>query len=242
LPVAGFTDGRHLGCGGSRSSSRKYGRCGPWPRNTPCTAGPRASVTRAARRVRGPRAPTLRGGGARVVRSSKAQFPDRSGAWYRRSLLPTMPRSHDERCPSGSGWGRGLSQSPARVTACGYLWKDAGARMAECGKPHAHHCARETAGSKACQPLARETSAGDRQRNRIGPDSRRRPVGWSDGAQTSSDEGSCNPQGSRPREGQRGWEPARRSHPSSRWRLLLSCEAEAETLRSSAPGQPAASR
>jgi len=173
LPVAGLIDGRHLGCGGSRSSSRKCGRCGPWPREMPCKAGPRASVTRAARRVRGPRAPTLRGGGARVVRSSKAQLPDRSDAWCRRSLLPTTPRSHDERCPSGSGWGRGLSQSPARVTACGHLWKDAGARMAECGKPHAHHCAREAVGSKACQPLARETSAGDRQRNRMGLDSRR---------------------------------------------------------------------
>jgi len=165
--------------GDAALGSRDAVQGGPTRKRDPCSAT-----------CPGPRAPTLRGGGARVVRSSKVQLPDRSDAWCRRSLLPTTPRSHDERCPSGSGWGRGLSQSPARVTACGHLWKDAGARMAECGKPHAHHCAREAVGSKACQPLARETSAGDRQRNRMGPDSRRRLVWWSDGAKTSSDEGS----------------------------------------------------
>jgi hypothetical protein len=65
----------------------------------------------------GPHAPTLRGGGARVVGSSKALLPHRSISWRRRSLHPAKPRSHDERCPSGSGWGRGISQSPARANA-----------------------------------------------------------------------------------------------------------------------------
>jgi len=54
--------------------------------------------------VEGPRAPTLRGGGAREMRSSWALLPDGSSAGQRRSLQPAVPRSHDERCPSGSGW------------------------------------------------------------------------------------------------------------------------------------------
>jgi len=49
----------------------------------------------------------------------------------------------------------------------------------------------------------------------MGPDSRRRLAGWSDGAPTPSGDGSRSPKGSRPRKGQRGWEPARRRHPSS---------------------------
>lgn len=62
---------------------------------------------------------SLRGGGSRVVGSSKARLPDRSRTWQRRSLQPAVQRSHDERCPSGSGWGRGVSQSPARANAHG---------------------------------------------------------------------------------------------------------------------------
>jgi len=33
----------------------------------------------------------------------------------RRSLQPVGPRFHDERCPSGSGWGKTLLRSPARA-------------------------------------------------------------------------------------------------------------------------------
>jgi len=51
------------------------------------------------------------------VRSSWALLPDGSGAGQRRSLQPTVPRSHDERCPSGSGWDSALSWPPERVAA-----------------------------------------------------------------------------------------------------------------------------
>lgn len=36
---------------------------------------------------------------------------------HRRSLQPVEPRFHDERCPSGSGWGKTLFRSPARTTS-----------------------------------------------------------------------------------------------------------------------------
>jgi hypothetical protein len=65
----------------------------------------------------GLRAPTLRGGGARGVGSSSALFPNGSSAWQRRNLQSTVPRSHDERCPSGSGWDKALSRAPERVAA-----------------------------------------------------------------------------------------------------------------------------
>jgi len=40
-----------------------------------------------------------------------------SDVWQCRSLQPALQRSHDERCPSGSGWGSGVSRPPARVEA-----------------------------------------------------------------------------------------------------------------------------
>lgn len=54
----------------------------------------------------------------------------------RRSLQPAGPRFHDERCPSGSGWGKTLLRSPARA-------------MSEERPP-----------SKRGAPLAREDSTG----------------------------------------------------------------------------------
>jgi len=39
------------------------------------------------------------------------------GVWQCRSLHPALRRSHDERCPSGSGWGSGVSRSPVRANA-----------------------------------------------------------------------------------------------------------------------------
>jgi len=55
----------------------------------------------------------------------------------RRSLQPAGPRFHDERCPSGSGWGKTLLRSPARATS------------------------EERPPSKRGAPLAREDSTGD---------------------------------------------------------------------------------
>jgi hypothetical protein len=97
--------------------------------------------------VEGPRAPTLRGGGARAVGSSPVSLPDGSGVWQRRSLQPAVPRSHDERCPSGSGWGSSLSWMLARA--------DGGERRRR----------RKPDGG----PLARETSAGDCRSGGTGP-------------------------------------------------------------------------
>jgi len=74
-----------------------------------------ASVSLRKRLVVGLRAPTLRGGGARVVGSSRVSLPHGSGASQRRSLQPAVQRSHDERCPSGSGWGKPSLAAPARV-------------------------------------------------------------------------------------------------------------------------------
>jgi hypothetical protein len=103
-----------------------------------------------------------------VVRSYEERFPDGSSASRRRSLLPAKQRSHDERCPSGSGWGRGVSQSLVRATAHGPSsgvlqrgWLSADDRSRETA---AHSCAGDAAGSQACQSLARETSAGVRRR------------------------------------------------------------------------------
>jgi len=56
----------------------------------------------------------------------------------RRSLQPAVQRSHDERCPSGSGWGNPSLSTPAKVFA-----REDGRRR----EPPA--------------PLARETSTGD---------------------------------------------------------------------------------
>jgi len=41
--------------------------------------------------------------------------PSRELCRPRRTLQPARPRSHDERCPSGSGWGSPLSRRPARA-------------------------------------------------------------------------------------------------------------------------------
>jgi hypothetical protein len=52
-----------------------------------------------------------------------------SGVWQCRSLQPALQRSHDERCPSGSGWGSGVSRPPARVEACRKLRVDGRERL-----------------------------------------------------------------------------------------------------------------
>jgi len=116
--------------------------------------GSASGVRPAAPRKRvaeGLRAPTLRGGGARGVGSSSARFPNGFSAWQRRSLQSTLPRSHDERCPSGSGWDKALS--PGRPI----------------GWPRA-----EAPAAKAAALLARETSTGGCPRGRMG--SRPRPA------------------------------------------------------------------
>jgi len=93
----------------------------------------------------------------RVVRGSVSSYPsrgpglarwDRNGQrslgsvdWQCRPLQPAVSRSHDERCPSGSGWGSALA--PGRRKAA---WS------------------REKPAARAARPLARETSAGDRLR------------------------------------------------------------------------------
>jgi len=66
-------------------------------------------------------------------------LPHGSGASQRRSLQPAVQRSHDERCPSGSGWGKPSLAAPARVPA-----KEGG-----------------TGSESHPSPLARETSTGD---------------------------------------------------------------------------------
>jgi len=76
-----------------------------------------APATLRKRVAQGPRAPTLRGGGVRVVGSSRVSLPDGSGPSQRRSLQPAVQRSHDERCPSGSGWGNPCLSTPARAPA-----------------------------------------------------------------------------------------------------------------------------
>jgi len=52
-----------------------------------------------------------------VVGSSRVSLPDGSGPSQRRSLQPAVQRSHDERCPSGSGWGNPCLSTPARAPA-----------------------------------------------------------------------------------------------------------------------------
>jgi hypothetical protein len=61
----------------------------------------------------------LRGGAGDAALGGTAEGA-RTGApptAHRRSLQPVAPRFHDERCPSGSGWGKTLFRSPARVTS-----------------------------------------------------------------------------------------------------------------------------
>jgi len=144
----GLTDGRHLGCGGSCSSSRRGKWCGPWlrmrragvpmrKRGAPSGALHRARplrhvVFRARRslpfagvglawwdreRRRSP-AGWMRGVIPMTqVRGGLGVSP--SDVWQCRSLQPALQRSHDERCPSGSGWGSGVSRPPARVKRAG---------------------------------------------------------------------------------------------------------------------------
>jgi hypothetical protein len=123
-----ITDGRHLGCSGPRASSRKHGRCGPGPgcvrASDTSWRWPFAPVARRSgeprRRPRASGSSRVRGflpfagAGARAVRSSSAR--SLTGACRpRRTLQPVRPRSRDERCPSGSGWGSSPSRRPARA-------------------------------------------------------------------------------------------------------------------------------
>jgi hypothetical protein len=102
-------DGRHLGCGVLQISSRRPGGCGPQP-------------SRAASRKRGDRRPRASdpspGRGDREVRSQEGVSPRRerratstfgSDAQHPgRNLQSALQRSHDTRCPSGSGRGRAV--------------------------------------------------------------------------------------------------------------------------------------
>lgn len=110
-------DGRHLGCGGSRCSSRSSGGSGPRPR---CRVA-RATRRRPARAgSTGAHEPALaRAGGScdgsvRVGASASAgrrrTVPD---------IQPVSRRSCDERCPGGSGWGEALVSGRRRRDAAG---------------------------------------------------------------------------------------------------------------------------
>jgi len=50
-----------------------------------------------------------------------------------RSLQPALQRSHDERCPSGSGWGSALSPALARARGRGPLARETSAGGCRCG-------------------------------------------------------------------------------------------------------------
>jgi hypothetical protein len=101
-----FSDGRHLGRSRPRSSSRKGGRGGPRPPDDPAQAGRRGSAS---------------------------SYPSRG--WgscggiveQRRSLQPARQRCHDERCPSGSGWGTARSRALARACGRGPLARETSA-------------------------------------------------------------------------------------------------------------------
>jgi hypothetical protein len=105
--------------------------------------------------VEGPRAPPFAGVGLVRGRSSTVLFPSGSSTRQPRILHPRLPRSPDERCPSGSGWGKALG-IVSQIRLC-----------------HAHGCATRKGGAvtgrrraaKAGRPLTRENSAGDRQRS-----------------------------------------------------------------------------
>jgi hypothetical protein len=218
-------------------------------------ARPRASVTR-ARGLRARRLLPFAGVGLawwdRKRRSSLSQgsaAPSRDwSAWQRRSLRPAVPRSRDMRCPSGSGWDRGFSQSPARVTARGQPRVDGWMQ----GKPCTRFTARERplaakhASSWPVKPRlvavsvagwVRFTSAPLRPRRmgrkprsagflraRKGPPARERepPSTHSRGRADSQTRAGIWGESHRSRE------PARGRHPSRGWRLPSSCEARTE--------------
>jgi hypothetical protein len=84
------------------------------------------------------------------VGSSPGIVPNRAMPDARRTLQPAAPRSHDERCPSGSGWGSVLARGCRKAAVRGSR------RQRKLPGEHAGY------GFGRVQPLARETSAGDR--------------------------------------------------------------------------------
>jgi hypothetical protein len=161
-------------------------------------------ATSRERVVEGPRAPTLRGGGARAVGSSGAapsrerrrgspRFTPRP-AWQRRSLQPALQRSHDERCPSGSGRGSARSRALARAhrrgrrgTLSPYAWA--------CPRLAATVQRNRRMRLRPIRPLARETSAGGCRRGGAGP----RPRSPWRAALPALGAGTCRPARLRPR-------------------------------------------
>jgi hypothetical protein len=150
-----FIDGRHLGCSGPRSSSRKSGRCGPGPACVRASDTRHACGLRLRRKAYGGELlpvvlrkqgrPGVRellpfaGAGVHVVGSSAGEAPSEPRLAKRRPLQPAVPRSHDKRCPGGSGWGSALRFQLPKGSFC-----------------------EGSAGSASRRPLARETSAGGR--------------------------------------------------------------------------------
>jgi len=71
-----------------------------------------------------------------------------------RGLHPAVQRSHDERCPSGSGWGSARSRAPERASAGEGTsrWREPSdgivgyARSGVVGSPHVNRFGRPTPG------------------------------------------------------------------------------------------------
>jgi hypothetical protein len=132
-------DGRHLGCSGSRTSSRRVGRGGPWPRTRlAAQAVGRAGSGRWARAAKAAGVGSVRAAGlAKAGRAEATQAQvlafARGGRPVRRdhrrcvvelrrhgarprALLPVPPWFRDKRCPSGSGRGKAPSFAFERTT------------------------------------------------------------------------------------------------------------------------------
>lgn len=125
-------DGRHLGCGGSRSSSRRVGRGGPWPKSCrPARAGRHllpglsyafrasacAEVAQVAGLAKAGRAQARMDLRFRVcsrnqVREAKSLIASFFAGW--RLVLGLLPAPRwfcDRRCSSESGWGEASSSA-----------------------------------------------------------------------------------------------------------------------------------
>jgi len=137
-------DGRHLGCGGSRYLFAEVRVKRPWvlllvvgrgwviagetlrPRHRPrdTVSPPRVQ---SASSVRAAREAGTEGGPAGSARAGLEGWDRRgvrpacrtcwAGSRWRRALRPALPRSHDRRCPSGSGWGEAPAACALRSLA-----------------------------------------------------------------------------------------------------------------------------